>query len=146
LTRHDARNEDVRVPKRRDGETQDLCRRLQREFGTRLQRARKESGALQKGLAGELQLSRTSISNIERGTQRVFLDQVYTAAHALRVEVTVLLPSVADMFPAATVHSPADDPLSDSDVAAAGELARVIQARFARPALSPRKQLGNRKK
>lgn len=84
------------------------CQRLQKAFGIRLQVARRnlERGrANQEALAEALGITRTSISNIERGQHRVFLDQVYLAARALGIDARDLLPSMEDVFPPTSVHS-----------------------------------------
>jgi transcriptional regulator with XRE-family HTH domain len=101
--------------------------RLQRAFGKKLQEARERTGTLQKVLAAELGLSRTSISNIERGTHRIFLDQVYAAAYALGVEPVALLPSIADIYDDMPIHTPADDPLSHAAAVQARDIARTVQ-------------------
>ena len=115
--------------KRPDG-SYEVSRRVQREFGMRLQEVRRRKSGLQKILAGQLGLSRTSISNIERGTHRVFLDQVYAAAHALGVEVMELLPPVSEVYTPPEIHTVSDDPLSDMTAARAMEVARTIQDGF----------------
>jgi transcriptional regulator with XRE-family HTH domain len=64
----------------------------------------------QQSFADALGLSRTTVSNIERGTQRVFLDQVYRAAEILGKPPTHLLPErprSADVV----VRAAVDDPL-----------------------------------
>ena len=111
--------------KRPDG-SYEVSRRVQRAFGTRLKEARRGK-SLQKNLAEQLGLSRTSISNIERGTHRVFLDQVYAAAHALGVEVADLLPPVSEIYSSVEVHTASDDPLSGQAVARAVAIARTVQ-------------------
>jgi len=73
--------------------------------------------------AEALDVSRTTVSNIERGAQRIFLDQVYRAAEILDVPVTTLLPP-QEIFHRVIVQAAADDPLP----AAAGKrMAQVVQ-------------------
>lgn len=87
--------------KRRTAEGSALSQRIQIEFGNRLKAARKgnaERRINQAELASALGVTRTSISNIERGRHRVFLDQVYVAAHQLGVEVLDLLPDMNQVF------------------------------------------------
>lgn len=115
------------LSQRRPDRSYETSRRIQRAFGMRLKQAREAKGGLQKILADQLGLSRTSISNIERGTHRVFLDQVYAAAHALRVEVTDLLPPVSEVYAEFGVHAASDDPLPDAAAVNAREVARSIQ-------------------
>lgn len=71
--------------------------RAQSEFGRRLAEARQRKGVKQLTLAGRLGLSRTSISNVERGDQRVSLDFVYQAAHVLGVSLEELLPALEEV-------------------------------------------------
>jgi transcriptional regulator with XRE-family HTH domain len=115
------------VAQKRDSASYAVSQRLQRAFGKKLQEARDRKGTLQKVLAAELGLSRTSISNIERGTQRIFLDQVYAAAHALVVEPVALLPSIADIYDDKAIHTPPDDPLSNAAAVQARDVVRTVQ-------------------
>lgn len=57
----------------------------------------------------------------------MFLDQAYTAAHALGVEITELLPPVSEVFAEISVHTASDDPLPASAANNAREIARSIQ-------------------
>jgi transcriptional regulator with XRE-family HTH domain len=118
------------VARKRDGNSYAVSQRLQRAFGKKLQEVRERKGALQKVLADELGLSRTSVSNIERGTHRVFLDQVYGAARALGVDVATLLPSISDIYTEAPIHTPSDDPLPDAAAVQARDVARTVQMDF----------------
>ncbi len=57
------------------------------------------------------------MSNIERGAQRIFVDQLYRAAAILRVDIRDLLPPVETIVQdEATVHAAADDPLTPEAV------------------------------
>src|SRR5262245_20438422 len=98
--------------KRRSKSHLAMCRRLQKEFGRRLHDARSDKGDMQKTLALGMGLSRTTISNIECGSQRVYLDQVFQAAHLLAVPVDALLPPLNQVIEAPLIRSSADDPLS----------------------------------
>jgi transcriptional regulator with XRE-family HTH domain len=115
------------VAQKRNSASYAISQRLQRAFGKKLQQARESKGTLQKVLAAELGLSRTSISNIERGTQRIFLDQVYAAAHALGTEPHALLPSIADIYDDMPIHTPSDDPLSNAAAVQARDVVRTVQ-------------------
>lgn len=84
-------------------------------------------------LAGALGVSRTSISNIERGKHRVFLDQVYQAAHALGVEITALLPSLEQVFPPQAVMTAADDPLAPAATQLVAEVAQNVRDALRKP-------------
>ena len=72
-----------------------FIKKLQTAFGKKLKAQRRTSNApKQEVLADALDVTRTTISNIENGKHRVFLDQVYLAAEALGVPVTSLLPEI----------------------------------------------------
>jgi transcriptional regulator with XRE-family HTH domain len=93
------------------------------EFGKRLKQAREKKGVKQLALASKLGLTRTSISNIERGEQRIFLDLAYEAADFLGIEVASLIPSLSEVVVTPRIHSVADSPL-DPDIEK--EAARVV--------------------
>src|SRR4051812_2420311 len=107
-----------------------LSRRVQSAFGRRLKRSRKRSqrGRVnQEALAGALDVSRTSISNIERGRHRVFLDQVYAAAQALGTSLDELLPTLQEVFPSTTVTTPSGTGITDKSMRSVVDLVRTIQ-------------------
>lgn len=87
-------------------------------------------------LAAALDVSRTSVSNIERGRHRVFLDQVYAAARELGVGIHELLPTVDEVFPTAAVQAAPAAALTPRSMREVGDLARSIQERAARHELS----------
>lgn len=124
-----------------------MCRRLQKEFGERLHKARRAKGDMQKTLAVGMGLSRTSISNIECGAQRVYLDQVFQAAHLLETTVDELLPGLYVVFPSPAIRTSADDPLTPK---VAAEAKRVLRSVIGDPkkALRPssKTSAGTRKK
>ena len=124
---------------KRNSASYGISQRLQRAFGKKLQEARERKGTLQKVLAAELSLSRTSISNIERGTHRIFLDQVYAAAHALGVEPVALLPLIADVYDHMPIHTPPDDPLSNAAAVQARDVARTVQMGLSVEKRAPRR-------
>ncbi len=64
-------------------------------FGQMLSEARRKRRISQEMLADELGLSRTSITNIEKGRQPIQLYSLYLIARLLRAEVKDLLPSAA---------------------------------------------------
>jgi len=57
--------------------------RIYRVFGSRLRDLREEKKVTQEELARRVDLSRTSITNIEKGRQRVMLHQMMDLAEAL---------------------------------------------------------------
>lgn len=62
------------------------------EFGRRVRERRTELRLSQGMLATHLGLSRTSVTNIERGRQHVSLHAVYAIAQALKVDAAYFLP------------------------------------------------------
>lgn len=83
-----------------------------KQFGRRLKAAREARHEKQQSLAHALRLSRTTVSNLERGIQRVFLDQVYDCAIVLGADLNELLPGVADVRSKPGVTTSPDDPLT----------------------------------
>lgn len=65
---------------------------LYKEFGQGLRRARKDAKLTQKELAERVGLTRTSITNIERGSQHIALHQLYQLASVLGHKPAALLP------------------------------------------------------
>ena len=62
-------------------------------FGKMLGEMRRKQGISQEMLADELGLSRTSITNIEKGRQPVQLHTLYLIARLLSIDIKELLPS-----------------------------------------------------
>jgi transcriptional regulator with XRE-family HTH domain len=109
-----------------------LSEKVQSLFGRRLQEIRKngQRGWLhQDRLAAALHVTRTTISNIERGEHRVFLDQVYAAAYALGVDVSDLLPKLDEVYAAKGVRTSPMTRMARESVITGGEIARAIQQR-----------------
>jgi transcriptional regulator with XRE-family HTH domain len=122
--------------KRRDGRHLEACKRLQMEFGRRLKAAREERGEMQKQLAGRMGLSRTSVSNLERGKQRIYLDQLFQASHLLDLALDRLLPPLEKVFPRHSLRTATDDPLSTKAEEEATRVIRTVTAegvRMSRP-------------
>ena len=65
---------------------------LYKEFGAALRKARKDAGLTQEEVGRRVNLSRTSITNIERGKQHVALHQVFLLASAVGCQPEALLP------------------------------------------------------
>jgi transcriptional regulator with XRE-family HTH domain len=68
-------------------------------FGALVSKWRKKRHKSQEALAAELGLSRTSITNIERGRQHVQLHTLFALARILNIEPSDLLPSEAKDAP-----------------------------------------------
>lgn len=62
------------------------------EVGRRVRRARERAGLTQDALASRVSLSRTSVTNIEKGRQKVLLHMLCNLADALGVTPEVLMP------------------------------------------------------
>jgi transcriptional regulator with XRE-family HTH domain len=107
--------------------------RLQRVFGERLQQARRATFAsarcTQQRLAEALRVTRTTVSNMERGRHRLFLDQVYVAAHELGLAVTDLLPDADEIFSSDSLHTAPDAPLPARAAQAAEKVMRSVVER-----------------
>lgn len=70
---------------------------LRRLFGRSIRQTREAKGLTQEGLAKLTSLTRTSITNIERGHQLVSISALYELAEALDVEIGELLPTRDDV-------------------------------------------------
>ena len=66
-----------------------------RRFGHSLRRVRKAAGLSQEDLAGAIGLTRTSVSNIENGRQKVLLHAFEKILRVLNVQPSDLLPETA---------------------------------------------------
>lgn len=78
--------------------------RIYRVFGSRLRELREAKSVTQEELGRRVELSRTSITNIEKGRQRVMLHQMMELAHALDAEPSALMPA-SDEADAAPLRS-----------------------------------------
>lgn len=65
--------------------------------GKRIQEIRKGNNVSQQEMAEFLNLSRTSISNIENGRHPIFLHHLYTIAQKFSVPLEKILPSVFEL-------------------------------------------------
>jgi transcriptional regulator with XRE-family HTH domain len=70
----------------------DLTASLYKKFGQRVRQNRLLKNLNQSELAQRVGLSRTSITNIERGEQRVLLHHLYALAESLSIAPMELLP------------------------------------------------------
>jgi len=115
-------------PARSSSRTPELARRVAREVGQRLKIARRERRVAQDAFAKAMGVSRTTASNIERGRQRLFLDQIYRAAEILGISIDKLLPARRSDGPGIVVHAASDDPLPLHAARQVAELARELEA------------------
>jgi transcriptional regulator with XRE-family HTH domain len=81
--------------------------------GETLQSVRRRQGWKQDAFADALGISRTTASNIERGAQRIYVDQLYRAAAILQVPVHDLLPPLDELLQDEVIVHPADEPLTN---------------------------------
>lgn len=65
---------------------------IYKEFGRRLRQSRKAAELTQETLGEQIGLSRTSITNIEKGRQRIPLHVLFLLASAVGVDPGTLLP------------------------------------------------------
>jgi transcriptional regulator with XRE-family HTH domain len=86
--------------------------KLYRVFGSRLRALREEKSVTQEELARRVELSRTSITNIEKGRQRIMLHQVVELAEALDADLGALIAPALQQ---------------DADEALRPDVARVIE-------------------
>jgi transcriptional regulator with XRE-family HTH domain len=70
---------------------------LYRMFGDRVRELRENRSVTQEELARRVQLSRASITNIEKGRQRVLLHQMINIADALDAKPSELMPSPSSL-------------------------------------------------
>jgi transcriptional regulator with XRE-family HTH domain len=75
---------------------------MYKPFGRRVRELRETCGLTQAKLADSVGLSRTSITNIERGRQAVPLHALYSFAESLKVELIELLPEPSERANART--------------------------------------------
>ena len=74
-----------------------LEERLYPLLGERLRRLRTRDRMTQAELAAQVGLERTSITNIEKGTQKVPLHVLYSLCQVFRIPLFELLPSVSEV-------------------------------------------------
>jgi transcriptional regulator with XRE-family HTH domain len=90
---------------------------LYKEFGRLLRKSRKEAQLTQGEVAERVGLSRTSITNIERGRQHVLLHQLFLLAAAVGVDPTELLPqgkaALEELLPARELRALPDEQSRD---------------------------------
>ena len=70
---------------------------IYRDIGSKVRQARSQRGATQGELASRVNLTRTSISNIEAGRQRVTIYALLRMAEALDVAPATLLPDLRSL-------------------------------------------------
>jgi transcriptional regulator with XRE-family HTH domain len=91
----------------------------------------------QEDLGKALDVTRTSVSNIENGRHRVFLDQLYAAARVLRIPASALLPDDQDIARDSSVRFPSARELSDEQLRELEAVATAAQLRATRQLGTP---------
>jgi transcriptional regulator with XRE-family HTH domain len=87
---------------------------LYRAFGRGLREAREDAGLTQRQVAERVGLTRTSVTNIERGNQHVALHQLFLLAGVVGLEPADLLPNdevaLEELVPARALKDVDADP------------------------------------
>lgn len=66
-------------------------------IGSKLRKRRENLGKTQESLSQDLRISRTSVTNIESGLQKLPLDLLYEICGILDIEVTEIIPSTQEL-------------------------------------------------
>jgi transcriptional regulator with XRE-family HTH domain len=74
-------------------------RHLYELFGQRVRKARKACKLTQEALASRVTMTRTSVTNIEKGRQKLLLHTLFDLADALQVPVGHLIPEPSESQP-----------------------------------------------
>lgn len=69
-----------------------------REMGQRIRAAREKSHLTQEALASMVSLTRTSVTNIEKGRQQLLVHTLVEIAKALKVSLESLLPETQSLY------------------------------------------------
>lgn len=72
--------------------TDDNRKSIYLQFGRQVREIREKAGLTQEELAVAISMTRTSITNIEKGRQKILLHTLYDIAMALNVDIRDLLP------------------------------------------------------
>jgi transcriptional regulator with XRE-family HTH domain len=95
--------------------TEDSINRLYVEIGIRVRNARKKRGWTQAELATAVNLTRSSIANIEAGRQPTLIHVIVLIAHNLDTPAETLLPTGQNLDDLASVQTPTLDLTGQSD-------------------------------
>lgn len=96
-----------------DDKTSEDEEKLHAALGKKIRELRQSSGLTQAELADRIAISRTSLTNVELGRQRVLVDQLYKMADVLNTRPQDLLPQPSEIIGTSTVSS-AEEPLPES--------------------------------
>lgn len=90
---------------------------IYKEFGRRLRHARKAAELTQDAVSERVGLSRTSITNIEKGRQRIPLHALFLLASAVGVSPAALLPERKETYTSGVIdHKLLSKTQLDNDV------------------------------
>jgi transcriptional regulator with XRE-family HTH domain len=79
---------------------------LHTALGKKIRQQRQSSGLTQAELADRLSISRTSLTNVELGRQRLLVDQLYKMADVLNTRPQDLLPQPSEIIGASSNEAP----------------------------------------
>ena len=85
---------------------------LHTALGKKIREKRQSSGLTQAELAARIEVSRSSLTNMELGRQRLLIDQLYKMADVLNTNPQDLLPSRAEIISAS--RESVDEPIPAS--------------------------------
>ncbi len=102
---------------------------LYRLVGERVQRLRKRADLTQEGLAARVSMTRTSITNLEKGRQKLPLHQLLHVAEALDVDLKDLIPSREELGSAKTIKIRVGDTEADVLPRTARMIQQIVQGR-----------------
>ena len=88
---------------------------LYKTVGARLREARRAAKLTQEELASRVSLTRTSVTNIEKGRQKVLLHTLVELAKAVQVPVYDLIPDMHTQDAEAIEYNLVSDDLSDAE-------------------------------
>lgn len=86
---------------------------LHAALGRKIRQRRQSSGLTQAELADRLSISRTSLTNVELGRQRLLVDQLYKMADVLNTKPHDLLPQPSEIIGTSSNAAP-QEPLPES--------------------------------
>ena len=86
---------------------------LHAALGKKIRERRQASGLTQMELADRVSISRTSLTNMELGRQRLLIDQLYKMAEVLNAKPQDLLPQPSELVSASKRQTP-EEPIPES--------------------------------
>jgi len=88
--------------------------KLHAALGKKIRNKRLSSGLTQAELADRIAISRTSLTNMELGRQRLLVDQLYKMAEVLNTKPQDLLPLPAEIVSASVKSAAAENAIPES--------------------------------